>query len=354
MKKLVIIQTVAPDYRELFFKRIKEVLVDDFELYAGNISFETTIQTKSEIHKKLNNYFLFNRKLLFQTGIWHLLFKNYILVLEMNPRNISNWIFLVTRKILNKKTVLWGHAWPRSGKKSKSDFIRNFMRILASKIIVYTNNQKKELELKMPTKEILAAPNAVYKTTNMKTVVHKEQVNLIYVGRLVKSKKVFFMVKSFHSAISILPKEAKLFIVGDGEEKDRLIKYIKKNKLTNRIVVFGHIGDYERLQNLYNNSVFSISPGYVGLSITQSFSFGVPMLVSKDENHSPEIEAVRENSNALFFATDDESDFTRVLSEIYRNIVFWKNQRDKIISFCKKEYSTEVMAQVFIDLIKNE
>jgi len=352
MRKLIIIQTVAPDYRGLFFERIKEVLTDKFELYAGKESFETTIQTKSKIYKKLNNHFLLKRKFLFQTGIWHLLFSNDILVLEMNPRNISNWIFLIIRKIFSKKTVLWGHAWPRNGQNSKSDFLRNLMRKLASKIIVYTKQQKKELQVKMPNKHILAAPNAVYRIENMKTTTHNNQVNLIYVGRLVFSKKVFFMVKAFHNALSVLPKDTKLFIVGDGEEKEKLNNYINNFKLNERITLFGHINDYLKLQNLYNDSIFSLSPGYVGLSITQSFSFGVPMLVSKNENHSPEIEAVKENENALFFKTDSEKDFIDVLNKIYRNIDFWKKQREKIVAFCKKSYSTEAMAEVFINLIE--
>ncbi len=183
MKKLIIIQTVVPDYRNLFFERLKDVLKDQFELYAGNNSFEISIKTQSKNHKKLKNHFLFNRKLLFQTKIWHLLFKDDVIVLELNPRIISNWIFLIIRKILSKPTILWGHAWPRNGKKSKSDILRNLMRKLGDKIIVYTHQQKKELQEKMPDKNILAAPNALFKSNNMVYESKPSAKNLIYVGR---------------------------------------------------------------------------------------------------------------------------------------------------------------------------
>ncbi|MDH8179555.1 glycosyl transferase, partial [Klebsiella pneumoniae] len=59
------------------------------------------------------------------------------------------------------------------------------------------------------------------------------------------------------------------------------------------------------LKEIYSKSFVSISPGYVGLSITQSLSFGVPMLVSKDENHSPELEALQTGLNGGFFNTND-------------------------------------------------
>ena len=353
MKKLIIIQTVAPDYRNLFFERLKDVLKDRFELYAGNESFERSIKTQSKIHKKLKNHFLFNRKLLFQTKIWHLLFKDDVIVLELNPRILSNWIFLIIRKITSKPTVLWGHAWPRNGKNSKSDILRHFMRKLGDEIIVYTHRQKKELQEKMPDKNIVAAPNALLKSESMVTEPNASAKNLVYVGRLVAAKKVYFLVKAFHHALDLIPEYAKLIIVGDGEEKENLQQYINQHNLTNRIQLLGHISDYKTLKKLYYQSLFSVSPGYGGLSITQSFGFGVPMLISKNENHSPEIEAVRQGENSLFFKTGDMDDFAQKLQSIYRSKEEWLKKREKIVDFCKKNYSVEAMAQVFVNLVNN-
>ncbi len=350
-KKLVIIQTVAPDYRTPFFKEMKRVLQDRFELYAGNESFETSIKSKSNLKKDLKNHFILNRRLLFQTGIWHLLLKNNVIVLEMNPRIISNWIFLIIRKILNKETILWGHAWPRKGKNSKSDKLRNLMRLLGSKIIVYTQQQKNELQQKMPNKKILAAPNALYKKEQMQVALSKEIKDLIYVGRLTATKKVFFLVKAFHHSLPSLPENVNLHIVGTGEEENKIKEYLVENNLENRVFLYGHVSDYQKLKELYSQSVFSVSPGYVGLSITQSFGFGVPMLISKNENHSPEIEAAKENENALFFETDDMENFRSKLQDIYHNLDYWVTQRREIVDFCQKEYSVESMAEVFINLL---
>ena len=352
MKKLIIIQTVAPDYRNLFFERLKDVLKDRFELYAGNKSFETSIKTQSKLHKEVKNHFLLNRKFLFQTKIWHLLLKNDVIVLELNPRVISNWIFLIFRNITSKPTVLWGHAWPRNGKHSKSDFLRHLMRKLGNKIIVYTHQQRKELQAKMPDKNIVAAPNALLKSSSMVTESNASTNNLIYVGRLVAAKKVYFLVKAFHHALDLIPKDAKLIIVGDGDEKENIQQYINRYHLTNRIQLLGHISDYNTLKKMYQQALFSVSPGYGGLSITQSFGFGVPMLISRNENHSPEIEAVREHENALFFKTDDMDDFAQKLQNIYQSKDEWLEKRKNIVDFCQKNYSVEAMAQVFINLIK--
>jgi len=353
MRKLVIIQTVIPDYRKYFFSAIETALNNSFDLYGGDFYFESSIKSDSKISKiSITNHFYFNRKLLFQTGIWHLLFKDVILVMEMNPRILSNWIFLVIRKIINRKTVLWGHAWPRNGAHSKSDLLRNFMRLLANKIIVYTNQQQLELKNKMPKKEILAAPNAVVSASMMAFSKLSDQFNLIYVGRLTERKKPYFLVKAFASEVDKYPSNTKLIIVGEGEEKDKIKKYIVENKLSNSIVLLGHISNHEKLKELYFNSFFCISPGYVGLSITQSFGFGVPMLVSKDENHSPEIEALKIEENGLFFKTDSESDFNTILLKAFEKRDFWIQKRMQILSSCQQNYSTEAMAKVFVDLVK--
>ncbi len=352
MKKLIIIQTAAPDYRNLFYERLKDILKDRFELYAGNESFEASIKTQSKLYKEVNNHFLLKRKFLFQTKIWHLLFKNDVVVLEMNPRILSNWLFLIIRKILSKPTVLWGHAWPRNGKQAKSDILRHWMRKLGDKIIVYTHRQKKELQEKMPDKNIVAAPNALLKSESMVSKPNTSAKNLIYIGRLVAAKKVFFLVKAFHHALDLIPEDAKLIIVGDGEEKENIQQYINKHNLAKRIQLLGHISYYNTLKELYHEALFSVSPGYVGLSIIQSLGFGVPMLISKDENHSPEIEAVREGENALFFKTDDMDDFAQKLQSIYQSREEWLKKREKIVDFCQKNYSVEAMAETFIDLIK--
>ena len=352
MKQLIIIQTVAPAYRKNFFRFLQQKLGDNFQLYAGDSYFEASVKTDANITRQaVKNHYLFKRKFLFQTGIWHLLMSNAVVVMEMNPRIISHWIFLIIRKITGKKTVLWGHAWPRKGKRSFSDKIRHWMRLLADEIIVYTRRQQKELQKKMPRKKIKTASNALYLQEMMQAVSASDIRNLIYVGRLSPAKKVLFLVKAFHQAMDKIPPSASLIIVGDGEQAQAVKAYVETHNLQNRIRLLGEIFDYQKLKNLYAEALFSVSPGYIGLSVTQSLGFGVPMLVSRNENHSPEIEAVVEGKTAVFFETDKPEDFARKLQEIYARKEDWIKKREEISVFCRKNYSVEAMAKPFLELI---
>lgn len=355
MKKLVILQTATPDYRKKVFQFIHDNLKDSFSLFSGEEYFENSVRTDTSIGflKNVKNHFYFRRKFLFQTGMWKESLKSKVLVLEMNPRIISNWLLIIIRFILQKKTVLWGHAWPRKGKNSNSDKLRHMMRLMADEIIVYTKTQAKELEEKMPAKIITPAPNAVFYKSEMqveKTPV-EEIYDLIYVGRLTKAKKPVLLVNAFIKVLHKLPDKTNLIIVGEGEEKPKLIDLVSNQNLESRIKVLGHIGDYKRLKELYAKSLLSISPGYVGLSITQSFGFGVPMLISRHENHSPEIEAVLEGDNSLFFETDDMKDLGQKMIDFFENKNYWLNHRDRICEKCIVDYSVESMANQFINLV---
>ncbi|WP_406685332.1 glycosyltransferase [Seonamhaeicola sp. MEBiC1930] len=347
-------QTVIPDYRSNLFNYIKAEL-KEFELFGGDEYFESSVKSNENTtsFKKVNNYYFFNRKFLFQIGFWNIVTKENVMVLELNPRIISNWVVLFVRKILKKKTVLWGHAWPRLGSRSKTDRVRGFMRNLADVILVYTATQKNELQIKMPNANILFAPNSVYYKKDMITNNNGNDINnLIYVGRLTPAKKAFFLVETFHSIIKKIPEDCQLIIIGDGEEKERIMDYINSKNLIQKIKVLGHIGEYEKLKAFYDKALFSVSPGYVGLSITQSFGFGVPMLISKDEPHSPELEAVIEHRNALFFNTDDSVFLGNTIINAFKEKEKWVNKRHDIMRFCQENYSIEAMAKSFISLIK--
>ena len=354
MKNLIMIQVVTPDYREKFFGHLQKNLGNSFRLYSGDVDFQKSIKSEHNVLKtKIINTFLFKRSLLFQFGShWQELFKKNIMVIGLNPRIISNWIFLILRKPLGLKTYVWGHAWPRKGPNSKTARIRHLMQRFASGTITYSEAHKKELMVKYPKLRILSAPNALYSQSEMGglELSMDEAKNIIYVGRLVAAKKPLFLVKAFHKLLDL---DTNLIIVGDGPERKKIDEYVETHNLGLRVQLTGHINNFNKLKELYAKSLVSVSPGYVGLSITQSFAFGVPMLISRNEDHSPEIEAAKESSNAVFFQTDNQNDFCLKVEEIFKSKKVFFEKRNIIADQCKKHYTIEQMAISFVQILKD-
>jgi glycosyltransferase involved in cell wall biosynthesis len=350
--KVLLVQTTIGDYRQRVLERIVEKLGDDFKIVCGKEYFYKSLKIGVQLGNVLtliDNYFFLGRRLLFQPrAVLEALIPD-VVILELNPRIVSNWLIILFRKILGKKTVLWGHAWPRQGKDSSTDRIRQLMRSLADVIVVYTETQRKDLNEKMShRKPIIAAPNALYRVSDMHAVSRSARTDFIYVGRIVEDKKVALAVKAFAKVQALVP-ECRLLIVGDGPalvETERLAGSLIPE---GRVEFFGHISKIDLLKNLYSHALASLSPGYVGLSITQSFGFGVPMIIADDEPHAPEIEAATNNVNALFFKADDEDSLAGAMLEIWKNREEWITRDQAINQICIREYSVETMAERLIE-----
>ncbi len=351
--RIVLLQTAIGDYRQEVLTILAESPQVDFQVYSGPIYFDGTTRTGVDLGNHLHliqNHFLLSRKLLWQTGHWKAVLDANAAIIEFNPRIISNWALLAARKLLRRRSVLWGHAWPRSGRESKSTGLRKLMAQLADGVVVYTETQAAELRQYLPGTKIVAAPNSLYRRDQMGAALAPSgATDFIYVGRLVAAKKPELLVRAFLSALDRLPASTRLVVVGDGPMKTALEAMAAS--ASGRIVFTGHVSDLAKLRDFYARSIASVSPGYVGLSITQSFAFGVPMVVSRNEPHAPEIEAMREGENSVFFETDSEIDLARVMLNLSSNSAIWLQQRTAIAGDCRERYSAEKMSSRLLESI---
>lgn len=343
----MLVQTAVGDYRQKVLEELIRISPGNFCVLSGSEYFEASTKTKVVLPdnlKLVKNVFLFKRRLLIQFGVTLAALKADGLILEMNPRIVNNWFILIARKLIGKKTVLWGHAWPRSGRASKSDKLRNMLRSLGDCIVVYTESQRLELLQRMPNKLIIAAPNSLYSQNDM-YAEDGMPANFIYVGRLIKNKKPELLLRGYSRFLQENSNfQGKLIIIGSGPEMSNLKLLSEELGVSNKVSFEGHISDINVLRDYYANAICSVSPGYVGLSITQSFSFGIPMLISKTEPHAPEIEAAIEGINCLFFESNSLEDICAKLAEFYSSAGTWRSRQQEILNNCKNSYSVEHMA----------
>lgn len=352
---VVLVQTSIGDYRQAVIDLLCARLGDDFKIFAGDEYFDPSTRTRIVCPKNLTpirNTFLLDRRLLFQSGMFRDAIRARAAILELNPRILSVWVILFVRKLLGRRSVLWGHAWARSGRGARTEPVRHLMRLMADVILLYTESQKKELREKMPRALLIAAPNALYPASKMGLAISPvNPESFIYVGRLVPEKRPVLLLKAFIQALPQLSPRANLIVVGDGPERGELESIINSTGVHDRVSLLGHIADYERLRELYGTALFSVSPGYVGLSITQSFAFGVPMIVADNEPHAPEIEAAVDGENALFFAAGSVSALSDALISVSRCPAEWISRREAIVEACRRNYSAEVMADKIIESV---
>jgi glycosyltransferase involved in cell wall biosynthesis len=173
---------------------------------------------------------------------------------------------------------------------------------------------------------------------------------IMYVGRLVPSKKVDVLVRAF-ALTELRQTGATLTLVGEGSARATLEALVEAHGLAKSVDFLGHVDKVSELRDLYRSALASVSPGYVGLSLTQSCGFGVPMVISRDEPHSPELELQR-FGGVTYFETDSCFSLAKILDGFPR--AAQSDARERLRLSVRGSYSAEAMAAGLVAALRNE
>ena len=125
--------------------------------------------------------------------------------------------------------------------------------------------------------EILKINNGVDITDIKRTNVHKADINLLIISRLVIQKNINIVIE----AMELLDnKKVKLSIIGEGGEFNKLEGVIHELNLQNRVQLLGKIDNNKISQFLLNADIFIQASDYEGLphSVLEAINYEVPIL----------------------------------------------------------------------------
>jgi glycosyltransferase involved in cell wall biosynthesis len=339
-----------PHFRQQFLDCLREQMAegDDLIFFAGDEHFGGGVATAVDsplIRNSGRNRFFAGRRLAWQPGVLGPALLADTAVVELNPRILSTWFALVGRSLLRRRTLAWGHAWPRAGKQARSDWLRRVVRNLSDGLILYVDDDRDALLADGYKKRIFVAPNAIAHSSQQQAVAPKsKRSNFIWIGRLAGAKKPQLAIDAFRLAIQELPDSTKLFVVGDGPERDRCIAYAGDMVDSGMVQFLGFV-DEQFLPQLFGSAIASIASGYVGLNGTQSIGYGCPIVYPSGEAHSPEIVTLNE-SNSVSFPRDDVAALARAMIEVEQAQDWF--DREAISQHTRLTYSAERMASSFL------
>jgi glycosyltransferase involved in cell wall biosynthesis len=165
----------------------------------------------------------------------------------------------------------------------------------------------------------------------------------------VAAKKPQMLVEAFLLAASgDLPDDVRLVLAGEGPERAAIEQRCSAHPQGHRVALLGHVSPAE-MRDRYAASFVSVSPGYVGLSIVQSLSFGVPMIYMRDERHCPEIEAAVDGFNSQSLTPATPSALASALVDFAYKRAAWSERRADIAEDCGRRYSADLMAERILE-----
>lgn len=180
-----------------------------------------------------------------------------------------------------------------------ADKIIAVSKILKQKMIEYNNNSK-----------ISIVPNILGNDfTFEKREIEDEVIKIVSVGGLVPDKRHDLSIVAFHRAFP--NKKALLTIVGQGKEKENLLRLIDDLGEKDRIVL---VGQKERLEvaNILKESSFFVLPSShetFGVAYIEAMACGLPIIGTKCGG----FEEIYYDSCGFIFDVDDLDGYIRAL-----------------------------------------
>lgn len=347
-KTIAIVQPVIPDYREPLFSALADAYGDQLHVYAGSSAARATIPSAANdrgYFRPLANRYFGGDRLLWQSGCEEELFEADLVIASGTLRTLST-LWLLSRRRGRAPTILWGHV---HGKHSRLGVARRSMLRASDGFLSYTETDALLARSILPANRVWSANNSCVWAKDCQVPVEAMPTNVLYVGRLVAEKKPGVLLEAFAllAALGSVPSDARLMFVGDGPLRASLESRAAELDVRDRVVFYGHVWKPEELWPLYDSALVATSPGYVGLSAIQAFARGVTFVVSRNEPHSPEIEACQEGFNTVFFDTDSAGHLATVLVSCFATSAELIARRPAIAAAIATRYTYDNMVHAF-------
>lgn len=184
----------------------------------------------------------------------------------------------------------------------------------------------------------------------MQNSIDVEQYNIpigdegyaLYIGRLSKEKGILNLIKAFKQI-----KNDKLYIAGDGPEKEKIIKYIQENNLQENIKLLGFLNK-EQVNEKISKCRFVVVPSIwyenCPYSILETLAIGKPVIGAKIGG-IPEL--VKDNKNGLLYKFNDIEALSNKMEKLFND----KELSEKLGKNAKEEAQRLYSKQIYYNKI---
>jgi len=122
----------------------------------------------------------------------------------------------------------------------------------------------------------------------------------LFIGTLNKRKGLSELISSFARALEVCP-DLRLKVIGDGPEKLNLLEQANRLGVANKVGFLGAINDPIEKRKIFKHAFCVVSPFQAGLSVVESFSYGVPFVTSANAITGGESQSIIHEENGVFF-----------------------------------------------------
>lgn len=268
------------------------------------------------------------------------------LVREIKPNVVfsllsSTNVTVILAKLLSRihcRVIISEHTHPSVNLKNEmyGGITKHFMKYLypkADRIVAVSEGIKEDLmkNFTIPEKKI----TVIYNPVDLKEIEMRLQENvdhpwfhngvpiIVSVGRLTKQKGYPYLIRAFFLVRRSLP--CKLFIIGEGEDKDRLIEMVSTLGIEPDIEFLGF--QENPFKYMARSSIFVLSSLYEGFGnvIVEAMALGLPV-ISTDCPSGPS-EIIDDKKNGILVPVQNEHVLAQAIFEMLTDSRLRENLR---------------------------
>ncbi len=300
-----------------------------------------------------------------QKGMMRMLKEDYdTYIINGEPRCVSSWLFLLTRKLFyrRKRVYFWAHGMLGKESGLKKAIARFRYRLVDGAFIYNERSCRIMAENGIPAEKLHPIYNSLDYDTQLPlrqsispSTIYKDHFGnenpvMIFIGRLTAVKKLDMVVE----AVSLLKgkgEKVNLVFVGNGTERKKLEQQVERLGVQEQVWFYGACYDEHTNAELVYNADLCVSPGNIGLTAIHVMMFGCPAITNDDFNHQmPEFEAIHEGSTGAFFKDGDVNSLAECIGRWFAEHV---SDRENVRKACYNEIDVKWNPHVQIEILKN-
>jgi len=349
-------QRVLPAYRAAFFESLATACREGFGLFAGYPMPGEAIRSADSLAAGL---WVRARNIHFFRGPYYLCWQRGLLgwlrdwdpdalILEANPRYLSNWLALNWMKARGRPVLGWAlGAPPVQGplRRVREALRRRYLQGFDA-LIAYSQQGKRQYQaLGFPEERIFVAYNAARMPPTslpQREPLRDRALRLLFVGRLQRRKRLDLL---FEAASRVEP-GPEIAVVGEGPAGDEL------RRLAARIypgAAFVGAQYGSELEALYHWADLFVLPGTGGLAIQEALCHGLPVIVAEGDGTQEDLVGFE---NGWLVPPGDDQALKRALEEALADPERLREMGARSYQAAQEHFNIEAMTQVFVKALQ--
>ncbi len=368
---VTIVQRLLPHYRISFFRLLTRINPDlEITVFHGDTTFRAD-SLPSFSSRFFRNYIfdLFGYTMTIQPTLMMkvLLARPDVLIIEGTFGVLTNFLLLVTRRIMRLPTLYWTAGWdnPKIAGwrlRLKSLFIRISLR-LCSGAIAYGSEALRYLTRHgLVRSDIVVAQNTIDiealiskhddwasqgALIRKKHEIEKDFV-ITYVGQLTAIKRVRVLLEAYDQ-LAASRSDIALLIVGAGDAEEELKQWAMSRRVPN-VHFAGEV--VNGVEAYFAAGDLFVLPGTGGLAINHAMALGLPIIATIADGTQRDL--VLPGQNGYLVPVDDVSAMAEAINAAISSPQQCKNLGKNSLKIIKEKASLQNMAQQYSLAIRRE